>query len=156
MATLSSILKKIAIDLEEACSNSIGNSREAMLAENKTQLFDGKLKTGQDLSPSYLDDPYFKSPEAAKRYSEWKDRITPNENRKSGTPNLFINGAFYSSLSIEVHGSSISIDSSFPAASNIQSKFTNDIYGLGGKYKLEYMSESLVPAFNGVMKQIFQ
>ncbi|HEY4112188.1 hypothetical protein [Puia sp.] len=122
-------------------------SKDELLERNKNQMYDGKTRTGEDISPSYLEDPYFKSPEAAQRYSDWKDDITPNSNRKPGVPNLYINGAFYRSLRIEVSGEVIITDSSFPEAADIERKFTTKIFGLGGRYKADFLSDFLKPVF---------
>lgn len=146
MRTLSSTISAInKVNIENLCSSSVDQTKDDLLQTNKDQLFDGKLKTGQDLSPSYLDDPYFKSAASAQRYSDWKDLITPNANRKKGIPNLYINGAFYMSLSVEVAGSSVMMGSSFPDADDIESKFTKNIFGLGGQYKSKYITVTLQP-----------
>jgi len=74
---------------------------------NKDQLWDGKKATGADITPSYLDDPYFKSRKQAEAYASWKQRITPNSKRNKYAPNLFINGYYYASLQIGVSSSGI-------------------------------------------------
>lgn len=146
MRTLSSLISAInKINVGDICSNSIDQTKEDLLEKNKEQLYDGKLRTEEDLSPSYLEDPYFKSAAAAQRYSDWKDRITPNSKRNKGIPNLFINGTFYDSLSISVSKDSISMDSSFSEASDIESKFTTNIFSLGGQYKSNYLNEFVKP-----------
>ena len=65
---------------------------------NREQMMEGKTNKGEDITPKYLDNPYFKSKESAQRYSDWKDDITPSSKRKKGVPNLFINGKFHNSL----------------------------------------------------------
>lgn len=152
MRTINNLLTAVEkIDIGQTCSASVDTTKNDYLQKNRDQLFDGKTKSGADLSPSYLDDPYFKSPEAAQRYSDWKDRITPNDKRKKGVPNLFINGTFYRSLLVQVQGEEIKTESTFSESSDIVSKFSGDIYGLGGSYKSEYIVENLAPV---VSKQL--
>lgn len=119
---------------------------------NTDQLYDGKDAKGRDLSPTYLEDPYFKTPEAAQRYSDWKDRITPNPDRKKGVPNLFINGRFHDSISVEVSKKSIKFSSSDSSAFKIESKFTNDIYGTTDESKKE-LFKVVKPAFLKKIKE---
>ena len=139
--------------VEQVCEGAVNQTKEDLLSLNKTQMFDGKTKTGQDITPSYLDDPYFKSRESAQRYSDWKDSITPNPKRKKGTPNLFIVGTYHNSLEIKVGNGQIDTRSSFVKASSIEAKFGGDIYGLGGEYKEEYIGDNLAPAVGRALVQ---
>lgn len=147
MRTINSLLKAVEkIQIQLVCEIAVDQTKENLLSLNRQQMFDGKTETGGDISPSYLEDPYFKSRESAQRYSDWKDKITPNPKRKKGVPNLFIVGTFHDSISIEVAGSSIKFQSSFEKASAIVSKFSGNIYGLGGEYKADYIVTDLSPA----------
>jgi hypothetical protein len=153
MKTIKNLIRNFqALNTDIICEQSVDATKEALLDENKVQLFDGKLKTGNDLSPTYLEDPYFKTPEAAQRFSDWKDRITPNSNRRRGVPNLFIDGTFYGTWSITVDGNIIRRTSTFHSADAILSVFTPDIFGLGGLYKSYYLNESLRPTFKKFME----
>lgn len=141
-----------AVNTDKICEQSIDLTKGQLLDENKVQLFDGKLKTGLDVSPTYLQDPYFKSPAAAQRYSNWKDVITPNSNRRQDVPNLFIDGTFYKTWSIQMSGDFIKTLSSFRAADAIISTFTPAIWGLGGPYKAYYVNTDLRPVFKRFME----
>jgi hypothetical protein len=99
-----------------------------------------------DISPTYFQDPFFKSQEAAQRYSDWKDRISPKTSRKRGVPNLWINGFFHSTISISVNGQSIMYDSTFSGADDIERKFAK-IYGLNAEMRKEYIKNFLRPDF---------
>src|SRR5258708_7633887 len=102
MTTFIDLKKKFeALNTDKIITKIMDDTQVQLLEENKEQMYDGKLKTGGNITPSYLEDPYFKSRESAQRYSDWKDRITPNPERESGVPNLFINGKFYDSLKID-------------------------------------------------------
>lgn len=142
------------IRVNDICSDAVADTKEDLLRINKEQLYDGKLKTGADLSPTYLDDPYFKTPASAKRYSDWKDQITPNSKRKSGVPNLFITGVFYDSLSISISGMDVDVDSSFSKATDIESKFSTAIFGLGGEYKEDYLEIVKPVVFEDLTEQL--
>jgi hypothetical protein len=106
------------------------------LRANKHQMWDGKNPDGTDISPSYLDDPYFKTRKAAEGYARWKQRITGNPNRNKYAPNLFINGYFYSTLilkasekpTIEVHdGFGSKVASGHPKALGVSKEHLKEI-----------------------------
>jgi len=100
-------------------------------ALNKQQLLAGKRSDGADITPGYLEDPYFKTLAQAQAYSDWKDRITPNTMRRSGTPNLFINGFYHDSREIIVLGEKIIYFADYKGV-EIERKYTDKINGLGG------------------------
>lgn len=129
--------------LEKAINETIDQYKEL----NKAQLYAGKDKHGQDLSPRYLDDPYFKTREEAQRYSDWKDKITPNNLRTPGIPNLFINGTYYNSWQTRISGNKIETQASYERAKSIEDKFSNDVYGLDDENMIKYRA---------IVKPIFQ
>lgn len=94
------------------------------------QLWDGKKGDGQNITPSYLDDPYFKTRKQAEGYRNWKNSITKNSNRDPDTPNLFINGYFYDTIFVD--------SGSFEVASN---GFGNPIIEKYGKKTFSIDSE---------------
>lgn len=77
---------------------------ELILSHIKEQLWNGEDAFGNNISPSYLQDPYFNSAREARNYAVWKDNITPNPQRDFSSPNLFINGYFWNSLYIDETG----------------------------------------------------
>lgn len=137
--------------LPVVAENAIDQTKDDLVELNREQMMEGKNKFGQNLTPSYFNDPYFKSAESAKRYSAWKDKITPNPNRPSGTPNYFINGAYHRSIKATVQGGKIVVDSDFKGASNIESKATG-IYGLSAAFKVRYI-DILKPVFNNLFRE---
>lgn len=153
MATIRGLYNRVkAFDAAAAAQRAMADTVDDLMVENKAQLFDGKLRDGNDLSPTYLTDPYFKSPLAAQRYSDWKDTITPNSNRKRGVPNLFIDGTFYRSWSIGINGDMVRYQASFSESGSILAKFGALLFGLGGLYKRAYLQRSLRPSFS---KQVY-
>lgn len=129
--TITRAIEKLQrIDPQAALENAVNRTIPEYEELNKAQLFAGKNKDGQDLSPTYLNDPYFKTREAAQRYSDWKDKITPNGLRTPGVPNLFINGTYYNSWQTRIAGGRIETQASYERAKSIEDKFSNDVYGL--------------------------
>lgn len=121
----------------------VEESTDAVLHEQKNQLLEGKNPDGFDITPSYFDDPYFKSPESAKRYSDWKDRITPNPKRKKGTPNLFINGRYHNSIEVLSSSVGVTINASF-LQTEISNKY-GDVLGLNPEHASKYSVEVVAP-----------
>lgn len=108
---------------------------------------EGKGRDGTDLSPTYLEDPYFKTKEAAQRYSDWKDKITPNPIRKSGVPNLYINGFYHNSIGLTITSTSLNFVSKSYMGSDIERKFGERIHGLNTEKRIIYVSGFLRPDF---------
>lgn len=133
------------LDTDQIIEESIASTKDDLLELNKEQLYDGKLSTGADLSPSYLEDPYFKTREAAQAYSDWKDRITPNSNRRKGIPNLFINGYLHNSFTVEVTANSVNFNTSASFGGKVVDKFGENIWGLNSTFKAEYLREFVSP-----------
>lgn len=142
-----SILSNLRKSIPAISEESVSETKDHFMDLNRDQLMEGKNKTGENISPSYLEDPYFKTKEAAMRYSEWKDRITPSSIRPKGVPNLYIVGKFHNSLSPSVSGGKISVQSTFEDANDIENKY-DGIYGLNGEKKSVYIKESVRPVFN--------
>lgn len=149
MATIIGLYNRVrSFDAFAAAEKAIDATLPDMLTENKRQLFDGKLRTGQDLVPTYLEDSWFKTPIAAANYSRWKDEITPSPNRTPGSPNLFVNGKFYQTFTVRRSGDSIVWGSFSAIAADVLRKWTPNIFGLGGPYKMDYINTFFRPVFN--------
>lgn len=147
MTVLAMIRRFEKLDTDLVIVHSMQQSEQDIRDINLEQMYDGKNNLGVDITPSYLNDPYWDDHggrPAAQAYSDWKDKITPNPRRTPGTPNLFINGYFHSSLSVLVKGDSVIWNSSFNAEPDIRSRFKH-IYGLGGRYKKIFLKDYLAP-----------
>lgn len=138
-------LEQLEQTLESSVVDSIDQTADQILFLNQKQLYSGRLNDGTPLSPTYLEDPYFNSTEAAQRYSDWKDEITPDSERPPGVPNLFINGFFYQTWSIRASATKITFESSDPNAADIEEKFSNRIYGLDDESMDEYRWDTFFP-----------
>jgi hypothetical protein len=136
-------------DLVETVSECVEVTREQMLYYNRLQLLHGLDQEGNYLSPKYSEDPYFKSPESAKRYAEWKSRIEPKTDKPFDVPNLYITGRYHESIEIDVEPSKYVISSSDPNAASIENKFTQKVYGLSPDYKAIYIEEHLFDELKG-------
>jgi len=123
---------------------------------NLEQLYSGKTNKGEDIHPSYLEDPYWNDKgglQAAQRYSDWKDRITPSSRRNPGTPNLFINGYYHSRrFTTIVPGGTIVHSDGASFGKDIQQKY-KDIDGLGGEFKKIFLETYIQPVLNDKIEQ---
>lgn len=133
-----------ALNTDKVINEVVQDSTGELADLNRDQMYDGKTKDGNNITPSYLDDPYFKSRESAKRYSDWKDKITPSSKRSPGTPNLFINGRYHNSIRVVASSDKVTFQTQDPAARSIEAKF-DKIYGLGGEYKKNFLKDTLQP-----------
>jgi hypothetical protein len=98
IGTLQSNVQNIVDNLDSIVLGLTMEANPSVVDLNREQMMEGQTNKGEDITPKYADNPYFKSKESAQRYSDWKDDITPNSKRKKGVPNLFINGKFHNSL----------------------------------------------------------
>lgn len=103
MITIADKLKRVRSTQQAVgsiISDSIMNCEHDIVYAIQGQLWDGKNSKGQDITPSYLEDTFFKTMAAAVKYAKWKAGLTPNSNRNYYAPNLYINGYFWSTMQI--------------------------------------------------------
>lgn len=112
---------------------------------NKQQLLAGRRSDGQEITPGYLEDPYFKTRAQAQAYSDWKDRITPNPLRRPGVPNLFINGYYHDSRHITILGEKIIYHADYKGE-EIEQKYGDEINGVGGDFKVAFLQLHIRPS----------
>jgi hypothetical protein len=155
MITIAELIRRISsVNLRTLTVESIDDTKEDIVVKQREQLFDGKLSTGEDITPSYLDDPYFKSKESAQRYSDWKDKITPNPKRKKGTPNLFINGYYHNNIYVKVGKDEIVYDSDADFSDKVEQKYSKKILGLEDERKSEYTFQNFWPVLKHKLEGI--
>lgn len=112
----------------------------------REQLSSGQDGDGRLLRPTYLEDPWFNSPEAgswrggADRYMAWKREITPPYDsswlgiprRPVDTPNLFIDGTFHRSIRAMPVDKGVRISSQHcEFAPELEMKYGTNIYKMG-------------------------
>lgn len=119
----------------------------------REQLWDGKTSLGVDIRPSYLEDPFFKTTAQAMGYSKWKDKITPNPQRNTHTPNLFINGYFHSTIRLKVTKEEIIYDSNTFGREIIR-KYGDKLLGMAPDTKEAFIEELLYPRVKKYITQI--
>lgn len=152
MGTILDLLKRVeSVDTDKICIEVMEHNADVLNDINKQQLYDGKGNDGQDLAPTYLNDPYFKTREAAQRYSDWKDKITPSSVRKPGVPNLYINGYYHNSRKVAISGTRILHTATYKGL-EIKTKYADKLDGLAGDYKIEFVNDHLRPAFKTTME----
>lgn len=124
-------------------SDEVRKSSDVILDLNRDQLLYGRDANGEELTPGYLSDPYFKSFEQAKSYfiakfkleQEHMNRMYYNKvqlfpKKDRNTPNLLITGElFFNHFYINVSNNSYTIGSNGSAASDIEAKY-GKVYGL--------------------------
>lgn len=131
MADAVEILKSLQkLNVRKVAFESFKKHSDEVVPLNQEQLFEGKTAKGEFLFPTYFADPFFKTRAAARRYSDWKDVITPHPKRRRGVPNLFINGFFYKSIELKLFPEGFQIDSRAFMAANIKRKYGQDVFGL--------------------------
>ena len=126
-----------------------------LLNLNREQLLEGKGRDGNDLTPSYLDDPFFKTQEAARRYSAWKDLITPNSKRTPGTPNLIIDGSWvHNVLKVGIDASKLTFTIDSPIGEKIFQKYGQRVAGLNDEKKGELKKVTAPELATAIKRQI--
>jgi hypothetical protein len=123
-----------------------------LLRLQKDQLYAGQDAQGNGLRPTYQEDPYFKTRDAAQRYSDWKDRLHQREHnplflkRPSGTPNLIITGSwFYDTLIADVNGGALHVRSDSWLFGKLEAKYGQALLGLSSVALRYYVEEILFP-----------
>lgn len=152
MGTIRGLYNRLLeVDHNKIAQETIEGTEEEFTHYNLEQLLDGKTNEGIDISPTYLEDPYFDSLKEAQAYSDWKDRISPPSNRRKGVPNLYINGYYHSTVKVRIQGDKITFNSDFYGADDIETTFKN-IYGLNPDSRRKYIPFVLRPAFNHLIE----
>lgn len=149
--------------VEESIKSNPGTIREI----TQDQLMSGLDEDMRPLKPTYLTDPYFKTEAEARRYMEWKRRITPPimsdilhlPPRDEDTPNLIIRGDYYDSITPSVVGSGRSAklvvrSEGFYAGDDIENKYGKGHLGLTDKGKAYLISEKISPAVAALLKRL--
>lgn len=118
----------------------------------REQLYCG-LAGDEPLTPSYSDDPYFKTQAQAEAYREWKMRITPPAAgqtlglppRDADTPNLYINGYYHTRIEAVPIADGVRIGvGSDEIAEAVTAKYGDRrLYSLGTRAK-EYVANNYV------------
>lgn len=147
-------------EFEQTVSSTVKNNRKDFIDYVQEQLYSGINGDGKRLSPSYLQDPYFKTPKAAKAYVKYKKRITtPTPSylgipaRNENTPNLIIRGDFYDSITAVPISDGVRIETrGVSFGKDIESKYGSVIFGISGYGKRYFIKYVLSPE----LQKLFQ
>lgn len=145
------------VDLwNESMDIMISDLSEDMVQMNKDQLWDGKTTEGVNITPGYMEDPYFETPKKGQNYAIWKKKISGNPARSFNTPNFFIDGRLvYDTLKVKKNADHLEIepDGSYDGsrAADFDKKYKN-IYGLT-RNNLNIIIEKLKPKLKVRIKQ---
>jgi len=97
------------LELPKAIEQIVYKEKDTIVELVKDQLYSGVDGNENYLSPKYSDDTFFKSKDAARRYSAWKDTLNQRgqsklfKKRPSDVPNLIVNGKLiYNRLSLNM------------------------------------------------------
>lgn len=146
--------------LPETLSNTVQSTQDVIIDLNRDQLLYGRDAKGDELRPTYLDDPYFKSFEAAKAYfiDKWRrnkylllnmtfTKVQLFPDKDANTPNLIHSTGrlFFNDFRINVGGNKYTVWSDGPAALDIERKY-GAVYGLAPESRKYYYYGWLRPA----------
>lgn len=158
------IINSIATGFKSACLDCMKANQGIFLDSVKEQLYSGLNGEGKHLSPTYDDDPYFDLPgrwhNRGKAYKEWKLAITPPvrgvmlglPSRPDAVPNLFINGMFYSEITIGRKDEGLEIDPGDGKGPDIVGKYGDNILSPGNE-AIEYFNRNfMIPAIEKFLK----
>lgn len=141
-----------SVDTDKIAQETMEGTEEEIRQYNIQQLLDGKTNEGLDISPGYMEDPFFKTPEQAKAYSDWKDRISPPGKRRSGVPNLYINGYYHSTRTVQIEGDKIVYRSTYGEVHDFDQKYKN-LDGLNADSRAKFIPFVLRPVFKHLIEE---
>lgn len=159
------IIGKIADGFEEACIKCLEDRSPVIRNAIIEQLYSGQDGAGQYLSPTYDNDPFFEEEgfwhHRAKDYKAWKYSITPPASepmlglppRPADVPNLYIDGTFYSEISVRREGVVLEIDPGTGNGPAIVQKYGDTILNIGPT-AIEYFNTTcMLPAIDSFFKE---
>lgn len=150
--------KRFSKNVEEmpsVISKVVATYKDVLLSANRDQMLLGRDADGNELGPSYLQDPYFDTPAEAQAYARMKYaleslhrmrlwnpfQLFPDKDRN--TPNLIVTGPFQDSMFINTSSTSYTIGSTYIASSDINTKYKGRIFGLAPESKQYFWTEFL-------------
>ena len=142
--------------VHEIVNQVVSDNSDVLLSLNRDQMLLGRNSDGDELGPNYLQDPYFKSREAAERYARMKYALEPSHvgliwnpqlfpDKSKDTPNLIVTGSFQDAMFISVSGGKYNIGSTYVDASDISQKYNNKVFGLAPQSKEYFYRQWILP-----------
>lgn len=137
------------LNIVEMIQSLMQENEALLLSLQKDQLNAGLDGEGNSFRLKYSQDPYFKSPEAGRRYGAWKHSMNKGTNtlfpvRDVDTPNLRINGnLFHNLINISVTRGSLIINADSPIIVDLERKYGQALLGLSPIALTYYVEEIL-------------
>lgn len=158
---VSDSVKKLVHGFEDEVKHCLVDNIPVIEGYIRNQLFHGIDGSGKQISPSYLNDPFFKSATSgrwknnAKGYMFFKNHVIlhpsypnylnlPPKNKQ--TPDLYIRGDFHRSIKAKEIQNGIEIGSEgLSFSGSIEKKYGNLIYALSPRAKEIFIQTKLMP-----------
>lgn len=125
----------------------------------KDQLYAGLNSKGDRLSPTYLNDPYFKSPLSALRYATYKEKLNQRMHnslfpkKDFEVPNLIVTGTLvYDTIFSNVSSKQLVISAKSSIINKIESKY-NEPFGLSQVAWDYFTQKYLIPDLERELKK---
>lgn len=151
-------------ELQSSIKTFIQSNGKYFVEAIKEQLYSGQDGDDRELTPNYLNDPFFNSKDAGrwknnnKGYMLWKNEITPPESSYIGfrarnieTPNLIIVGDFYNSIQFKDTQIGIEIGTTTSLGASIEKKYGAQIFkvsDLAVSWKKEELNKTIQDVMN--------
>lgn len=121
------------MDTDKLIDESLNETTSDFDNIQRDQLLSGKANTGKEIEPLYR----------RRKYADAKHDMNPLPGY--GIPDLKLTGSFHRGIDVKAGRESFNIISTDKKAIELEQKYS-DIFGLGGKFKSEYIKEKLAPA----------
>lgn len=134
-----SLLRRLkTVDIDQVSRQSIEETEAAFTELNLQQMYAGLKNDGSEIAPPYVP-------------------ATVRRKRKIGQPTDRVTlkdmGDFYAGYTVSVEGNIINELSTDFKMEFLIKRYGKEIFGLGGSYRKEYISDNLRPVFVKNMKQ---
>lgn len=135
----------------------VARDKDILLSLNRDQMLLGRNAEGEVLTPSYLNDPYFKSNLQTEAYARMKYKLEQEHKARienptlypykdKDTPNLIVTGPFQDNMFILPEGESFIIGSSYRDSNDIENKYNNLVFGISPESKEYFYKNFIHPA----------
>lgn len=150
------IRKKIT-DIDSTIDEVVEKNKDVLLSLNRDQMLLGRDAKGNELSPSYLNDPYFDNAAQAQAYAAMKQRLEAKHNarienptiypaKNRTTPNLIVTGPFQDNMFIITSPGKFTIGSTYVDSGDIERKYNNEVFGIAPGSVMFFYDNYLKPA----------
>jgi len=141
-----------AFDFGQELVTIVEDNKDKLADLQREQMMEGRGADGEYIRPFYSEDPYFKTPLAAKEYAEWKQRSFPNPKRPFDVPNLYINGYFHRSIFAIVSANEFTLTTNVELGDKVFDEHPN-AQGLDEEKKMYFAENVTMPAIMLKLKE---